>query len=227
MQKTKKNIVSITVTPQSITCAWISPTNYFPFTLHAVHTHPLHDISHDSLQLFNITQLHNIITAFIITHAIKKPHLAIALTGTPLQESITSTDYSANITKQNGYIWQSCSLFPLASGDTAQYICGIPASILLQYQLLATRIKCPLLRVTTDTHALITLYRAIHGVAYRASKLADHLHAQKNNLYNLFSKETVARILKSSIDSSFSLIDNAPALLAASGLTLLENKNYE
>jgi hypothetical protein len=109
--------------------------------------------------------------------------------------------------------WDYQYLYPTDTHEYVFYLCGIAQPLLLQYKLLAITHKLDLGITTSQTAALLQLYRYMQGAAFRSSKLGIDMQRAHNNPELLFSDEMIKRII--TIPAHNSLIDKKTALTLA------------
>ena len=198
----KNELVTITICPQYLTCSWIKSSNkQAPLQLCAYERFDLDHLELEKLIVFNPTAIKKHINTFTKKHRLHNAPIACALAGPQVSERLLTLNTLTPqpeqvVTARSPHMrWEYRYLYPHDNGNFVFYRCGIPQPLLLQYKLLATRANLNLLTLTTERMALLTLYKYLYGSAFRQSQLAVHMMQRNNMIEQLFSPETLARIL--------------------------------
>jgi len=208
-------------------------SNYYqaPFIIKAYEKKAL-DAPNSPDCLFNPTAMGTTIAQFIKTHIPNQPlkHTILSCAFTPvlITERLVKLNHatpspadfprhhSSHAIAQNA-AWDYHYLYPTDTHEYVFYTCGIAQPLLLQYKLLAIKHKLDLYITTSQTAALLQLYRYTHGAAFRSSQLGIDMQRAHNNPELLFSDELVRRVISIPKYSSGedTLIDKKTALTFA------------
>ena len=197
-----KSFVSVVFSPQNLTCSWIQRSNKkAPLTLRAHKQHNLQNLELEKSNVFNPTQIKQYIVNFLTTYNLKHSFVSFALSGPQIQEQFvtltTATPHRDNFSVSNNphMHWQWTYVYPNDAGKFTFYLCGIPQQLLFQYKLLASSTPLNLLTISTPRMALLQLYRFIYGSAFRHAQLAIDMQRYHNIIEQLFTHDTIARIV--------------------------------
>ncbi len=229
----KNELVTITINPHRLICSWIRPSKkHAPLELKAYQEFPLPNLELEKLVIFNPTRIKKHINSFLASNKLLNARIACTLAGPSINERLVTCarahpDKKEIIKSQKQHWhWEYCYLYPHDNGKFVFYRCGIPRPLLFQYQLLATTTGFNLSKITTERMALFTLYRHLWGTAFRPSQFALHMAQHNNMIEQLFSPDTLARVL--SIDMhSIPMDDALLPLLTACGLYISERQFHE
>lgn len=194
------NYVSIIINPHAIVCSWIQKTGSVSFELKAYNHTPLHHLESAQSILFNPTYISGRIITFLKTYNLNHAFVILGISGPTIVESIielpiaSPTPQDFHFPKLRSLIWDYRYLYPL-DHRFAFYLCGISREHLAQYQLLAITTRTNIIGITTERMALLKLYQHRHGAAFRYSQFARDLQHHSNNMHDLFSTDTLRRLL--------------------------------
>lgn len=210
-------------------CAWIESSNgHTPLVLRAYERFPCTNLELEHCILYNPTWAKKNIKTFIQRYALQKAYVSFSIAGPSCKEYIIKHHHASpqldefSLEQQAHWYWEYRYLYPHDDGSFMFYVCGLPASVVLQYQLLAHALHLNLITITTRSMSLFTLYRFMYGTAFRKGQLAVHMAQREQNPERLFSKDSLHRIL--AIPASHSMVkeDELSSLLHACGLFVTE-----
>ncbi len=214
-----RNIFACIFTPRAITGGWLSAaSNDVQIHLKTYHKRTLDNLELEHSYIFNPTRIAPIISSWYAATKRTMP-VVCAVLGPSIAEQILPLS-QAHPTIDN---------FPISHGPHTQwdysylyshdnfhyfYMCSIAKPLLFQYQLLSITTQLPIESITTEGMALLSLYAALFGDAFRPSQLATSLSHCKNSIEQLFSQDDLERVL--AIPSTFSITesDTLPLLIA-------------
>lgn len=218
------HLVTIAIKPHQIQCSIVAKNDRTQkITLLACETNPIDNLACEQLNLFNPTWIEKIIRSFLQKHNAQNYFVACTLRGPHMfEEYIVGKNplhsLDALITKKDHHAYDSECLYPLDNQQSVFYVCGISQPLLLQYKLLAHRLKLRLLSITTETMALLHLYKYFYGNAFRSTQLALDMMRHHNIIEQFFSPDTMHRL----IDIKKSEIKDTAHALTACGLFVAE-----
>lgn len=229
----KNELITILIDADQMVLHWIAPQKkssykHLPaFILKAQAVFPMHAIGDNQSHLYNLTQIKKNVVNFIKTNNIKNAYACMALTSPGIAEQFVACpianpthDTFTAITPKN-LIWDYVYLYPDDERNAfIFYLCGISQQQLLQYKLLAIGSNIALKMVTTQHMALIKLYHAMQGPAFRHSQLAVSLQRVNNSIDQLFTSESIHRMLTIDPKVSLNFTKQAPYLRTTLGLAL-------
>lgn len=230
----RPKLITIVFTPHNLICAWIEPSHgHTPLILRAYERFPCVNLELEHSILFNPSIIKKYITQFIHRHALEKAYVSFSIAGPSCKEYVMKHHHASphfaefNLEKQPHWYWEYRYLYPHDDGTFMFYVCGLPAPIILQYQLLAHALHLNLITLTTRSMSLFTLYRFMYGAAFRKGQLAVHMAQREQNPERLFSQDSLHRIL--TMPSSFPIEKEKEFsfLLHACGLFVTEETFYE
>lgn len=227
-QSPTPELVTIVLSPHNIACGWIQQSKHNqPLTLRAYERTPLHGYL-DAHTIFNATALGNLITAFLIKHRIKNPSLSCAFASPLVTERLTTKTHatpdpsSLIMTHTQHTLWDYYYLYPTDNDAYVFYVCAVTQPLLLQYKLMAINHQLPIATTTSQTAALLHLYRYIHAHTFRASQLGIDMQQCNNTPERLFNTDILHRIITSSTLSHITPTQEASFLLTMCGLFVSE-----
>jgi len=197
----QRETVAVAVDAKTISCSLIRSRDQFPFELVGYRNVSLAAGTLDGTRLFNPTALQSIISAFAREHDLTEGQQLLISLGYPMAQQKMSVHALAHLDPSSctggacGCDWQRCYLHPDNAGNFVHYACGIPQTLRLQWQLVAQKIGMQLAVLTADQMALLTVYQAMYGSAFRQSQLAVHMAQTGNVIDNLFTIDSLARLL--------------------------------
>ncbi|MDR3550835.1 MAG: hypothetical protein P4L31_05435 [Candidatus Babeliales bacterium] len=225
----KNELITIIIDADQIVLHWIAPQKKSPtrtFILKAQAVVPI-ETGNNQSHLYNLTDIKKNVLQFIKTNNIKNAFACMAITAPGIVEQFVACpiaspthDTFTSITPQN-LIWDYVYLYPDDERNAfIFYLCGISQQQLLQYKLLAISSNIELKAVMTQQMALIQLYHAMQGPAFRHSQLAVSLQRTNNNIDKLFTSESIHRMLTIDPKVSLNFSQHAPYLRTTLGLAL-------
>ena len=202
LPKKESNLVTISCSPTTIACAWITPVKEkAPYALKAYRRIPIERLELAQGYVHNPTQIDTYIASFLAKHNLQNACIALALRGPTIYETIATTPSTVHdpsdslVPKKQQHIWSYRYLY---SQDTAQatfYICSISQALLFQYKLCALRQKLNLIGITTTSMAYLHAYTHAYGVAFRHSQLARDMSRCNNSIDQLVPSDIIRRRL--------------------------------
>jgi hypothetical protein len=219
----KHEFVTISFSPNSITCSWVqkTKTGAASLVLRAHKRYVLNNLELHHLIPFNPTIIKKYITSFLCEHDLSDAFIAFCLQGLGITEHFiampTSTPHRTDfaIANTSSVQWEYRYLYPNHDGQYVFYAYAVPRALILQYQLLAMSMQCNLIAITTQTAALLDAYKNIFGIAFRKSQLAIDMMRYENNIHAFISDDAVRRMV--SLSGSVTKEDYA-AIAAACGV---------
>ena len=145
-----KNLISISLSPQYISCCWAKQCKEKKTTINAYEKKQLKSLEFEKSIIFNPTEINSQITRFIKKHAIEKPIISLCVTGPNVFEKITTLSKSCpdkeDFTSPNlkNINWSHAYLCPSIKNGFHFYIYGIAKETFFQCRLLAIKLKLPL-----------------------------------------------------------------------------------
>lgn len=228
------HLLTISCTPHELVCSLIRPTRIaHRYELYAYHHYPFQSAC-EQLPISNPTLLRSYIQEVVTLHKLEHGMAALVLNGPGIAERI-ATLASAHPNYQQivdprlkGFIWDSYYLYPEEnSSQYAFYVAGIKQALLLQYKLLFCTLPLHLIGITTESMALLYLYKTLYGSTFRRSQLAHDIQKTNHTLHPLISAEALRRSLAINPTLSVPAWYDAPTLRTALGLYLLGRTAYE
>lgn len=223
-------IVSIQMTPSHISCTLITRTLDRQLHILAYETTQFNNLECEKLVIYNHARLRTIINAFIKKHNATKSYATCALTGPNifeamiLQQTAHPTLQDFSIARSNKYVWDYQFLYPHENGSYMFYVCGIPHTLLFQYQLLMQSFDLRISRITTRRMALLHAYEYAYGAAYRPAQLGLTMMQHNNMIEELFTRDLFYRLVQASPELIGTNPQAIPDMLTASGLYVGENQ---
>lgn len=218
------HLVTIAIKPHQIQCSIVAKNDRTQkITLLACKTNPIDNLACEQLNLFNPTWIENVIRSFLQKHNAQNYFAACTLRGPHMiEEYMIAEQQTAGIdeliTKKDHHAYASEYVYPLDDHQSVFYVCGIAQPLLLQYKLLAHRLKLRLLSITTETMALLHLYKYFYGNAFRSTQLALDMMRHHNIIEQFFTPDAMHRL----IDIKKSEIKDTAHALTACGLFVAE-----
>lgn len=199
----QNELVSVIFSPQHLSCAWIKQSNKRSlFSLHAYQQIDLHSAELEQGILFNPTQIGKHISDFLSQYSLSNAFISFACSGPAIKEKFIvlqnphPTRAHFNFPDNSHILWNWKYVYPRDNGLSTFYVCGFPQTVLLQYKLLAIKHSLNVITVTTPRMALLQLYKAIHGTAYRNTQLALDMQQHHNVIELLFSHDLIRRVIE-------------------------------
>lgn len=159
------SIVGINITPRTLTCSWIEPTENqeMPYALKA-YKHILFDIyPKKSLTIFNPTRLRSLINTFLTLHNLSNAYVVFSLSGQEIIEKqlmlIQPTAELQSLEETTPFLWHYYCLQENTTDAAPWYCCALSHELLFQYQLFAIWCRLNLIQITTPTMALLQAYK--------------------------------------------------------------------
>lgn len=168
--------------------------------------------------LYNLTKIRMLITDFIDAYQLHEcPSAWWISQPTATEQYIGQVDAFVSRAHFQQYVtgsdvWDYRYLYPHENGSFIFYLARVPHWIVLQYQLLAHATASSVIVLTTDSLALIQLYRFVNGASFRGAKLAHDLAQHNNNLHPYFTRALISRMVSFNTPEPESLQDCLPAL---------------
>ena len=228
------NFLSIACSPQELTCSVIKPTswhNCYELAAHRTYKLNNHELAHGTL--FNPTIITKQIQAFIADNNLTNSFCVISLTEPTVTDNFITLPHASPTRRdfKNHQLkrlhWDFHYLYPQDDGLFAFYVTGIRQQVLFQFTLLTLQLPIHLLGITSESMALLYLYKQLYGTAFRPARLAQDMQQVKHSLHELVSSELLRRSLF--INRALNVPDNHnnAALRTALGLYLLGKNAYE
>jgi len=192
---TKHEIISVSLTPEQITCSWFAENNKNKnFALHAYQQYKFTHLEFEQSIIFNPTRISRLVSEFVKNNRIKNPYIALSITGPNVFEKIVTLSTSSpqkidfKIPEFESLKWQYSYLGPSLQKGFDFYICGMKRELIFQYKLLMIISRLPLLVISTKQIAQIKLYKYLQGNNFRQSMLAIDLSENQYNFQDLLIK---------------------------------------
>ncbi len=217
-------VVSISFSPENMTCCWIQKTNMAiaraPLLMKAYKRYSLHNLELHKLIPFNPTRIKKYISSFLYEHNLQNAFITFCLDGIAEKCVVlpTSTPHRADFDIKNvsSMQWEYRYLYPNHDGQHVFYVYAVPRSLILQYKLLAIAAQCNLVTMTTQTVALLDAYKHIFGTAFRKSQLAVDMMRHDNVIADLISVDAIRRMIV--VPSHINLNEEKNFIATACGL---------
>ncbi len=229
----KNNVVTILCNPQQIVCSWIQRSDkHAPLELKGYTRIPLEHFELERGVLFNPTSIKKYVTQFLHAHGLAKAYITIATSGPTIKQQLVTLPHASptlddfNVPSRRTIQWQYQYLYPNDS-KFVFYVCGIPQELILQYKLLAIAAHLNIITLTTERMALFNLYQYIHGAAFRHAQLAVDMLQHNNMIEELFTADTLARLLYILPEHAIDITNEMPFLLRSCGLFLGAHHSHE
>lgn len=235
------NIISIALSPQHMTCCWINKeSKNNKININAYEKIEFKSLEFENAIAFNPTKISLAINNFIKKNNIKKPTIAIAISGPSVFEKIITLTTSnpceqdfglAQIKNINNTKFNYTYLCPAINENTNIgfnfYICGISQAQLFQYKLLTQKTNGKLAIITTELASLIELYKYTKDQNFSQSQLAIDLSTNNYNILSLFSPAIISKtsIIKNNLN--INLAQESQFLATSLGLFLLGDKIWK
>lgn len=194
LPKLQNELVTLVLTPESLTCAWLrqrqqSLQSFFskktadnkanpPFTLHAYRQIPLEHQQFSQAVLYNPTFIKQQITSFLTEHALTHAFISLGISGDRVLQRLIPMD-TAMPTRSHFLLpelahmhWDYQYLYPNHDGTFTFYLYGIRQEQLLQYKILATAASLNLVRITPSWAPYFQLYKQVQGAPFSQHALA-------------------------------------------------------
>lgn len=190
----------------------------------ASETTPFEHLECEKLVIYNHARLRTIINDFARTHQLHNAYATCALTGPNifegmiLQQSAQPQLHDFSIARSRKHVWDYQYLYPHENGSYMFYVCGIPHTILFQYQLLMQSINLHVSRITTRRMALLHAYEYLYGPAYRPAQLGLDLMRHNNMIEEIFTRDLFHRLVNVSPELAQANNKTIPDMLTACGL---------
>jgi len=204
----EQELCTISFSPDSIACSWIQKTNngLAPLELRAYQRYQLDNLELVHGTIFSPTVVAQYVNAFLHEQNRKNSFVVLSVEGSAIDEQFialpTSTPHSTdfNIVYSSNSVWGYRYLYPNDAGQFVFYVYSVPRSLVLQYQLLAIKVGCNFIAITTKNMALLSAYKHLFGAAFRRSQLAVDMMHCNNTIDELISSEILKRIIKVPIE---------------------------
>ncbi len=222
-------LVSIQITPSHISCCVVTQGESQQLRITACESTPFASLECEKLIIYNHTRLRSIIQNFIHKHNLKNSYTTLALTGPNIFEAMIAQPtahpqlHDFSIARSKRHVWDRQFLYQHESGSYMFYVCGIPHTILLQYQLMMQGIDLKLVRITTRRMALLHAYAHTQGAAFRPAKLGIDMMQHNNMIEELFTQDLFHRLV--SVRTEWITPQTVPDMLTACGLYVGENRD--
>ncbi len=194
LPKLQNELVTLVLTPETLTCAWLkqhkpSLQTFFlrktpdhknnpPFSLHAYRQIPLEHQQYTQAILYNPTFIQQEITAFLAKHALMHAFISLGISGDSILQRLIPMD-TAMPTRSHFLLpelahmhWGYQYLYPNHDGTFTFYLYGIRQEQLLQYKLLAIASSLNLVRLTPSWAPQLQLYKQVQGAPFSQHALA-------------------------------------------------------
>ena len=199
----KNELLTISLTPQNLTCSWITRSKGGKTTsrLKAYTRIAIKQFAFSQAVLFNPTIIKKHITTFIKEHNAAHIPVAFSVAGPKVFEKIVHLNTACPTTQEFGLPelknlnWDAVYLCPSQRNGFDFFVCGIKPEHLFSYQLLALSSDINLVSITTEQLAHLQLYKYVHGDTFRQSTLSLDLFAQRYNPHSLCNANTLESIL--------------------------------
>lgn len=192
---------TVVLSKNSLACGWLEQSKHSKqIKLHAYEKTSLSShIGADGF--FNPTAIGSVITNFLKTYSIKNATISCAFASPLVTEKLVTRSHATPdpntliIAPTQHTLWDYHYLYPTDTNEYVFYVCAVTQPLLLQYKLMAINHKLSLLTTTSQSAALLQLYRYINDNAFRASKLGADMQRCHNNPENLFTLDTLNRVI--------------------------------
>jgi len=198
----KQETVAIIFDEHRVTLSWITHESKTKHPhLNAHKTIALSPCEMLSGIIYNPTKLKKIITDFLTRYNLAHADISFIIPTDIVPEEYykVSTDtLNENLTSLfNDKFWDYRYLCPSIDQDGfVVYACGLKREHLFQYQLFALFCNVKLRTITNHTTTLLTLYKQLHGAAFRQTQLSTDLNNHDYNLNSYFTSDSIARSMR-------------------------------
>lgn len=221
-------IVCIQITPSHLSCSLVEKKTSRELHIIQFESIAFKHLECEKLIIYNHYKLRTFITNFIAKNRLEGAYASLALTGPNLFEGIIAhptphpqaSDFP--LARSGRYVWDYQFLYHHENGSSMFYICGIPHTLLFQYQLLTQALNLHVLRITTRRMALLHTYQYAQGTAFRPAQLGLDMMHQNNMIEELFSRDLFHRLV--STKSELITPQTIPDMLTACGLYVGEKE---
>ncbi len=200
LPRLRHELVTITLTPDSLACGWItrSSTSLFfkhksphavshiPAYVFRAYTYvPLENLECAQGIIYNPTRIAQHITHFLQVHRLHNAFIACAVSGDHVLQRLISLPLASPNTEQftlpelEHKRWKYRYLYPNPDGTFTFYVCGLGQEQLFQYKLFAITAKLNLISIMPSWAAHLQAYKHLHGDAFSHSVLAADMHRTK------------------------------------------------
>jgi hypothetical protein len=214
----RNELVTITLTPGALSCAWIqrihnrdslfsrisphalggSPSN--PLYKLCAYTHiPFEHLEYVHGTIYNPTHIAQEITRFLHEHHLEHAFVALGVAGEHIIQRLVSCSVATPHKEQfmcpelEKVRFEYRYLYPNNDNTFTFYLCGLSQEQIFQYKLLAIRNHHNLTNIMPLGAAHLQLYKYLAGSAFSPSRLAlDLAHAK--TLENLISSEQIKKL---------------------------------
>jgi hypothetical protein len=219
--------VVISFSPEYLCMSWVSYVNDAMPLLTGYRKIPCTQLELLNGKIYNQTVILRYISQFLTQYSLYDAPVSIWISGSEIRERLVKTTtahpsatfFDTNI-RMHMVDWDY--LYPIERDAFIFYVAEMPKALLLQYQVLAMAIGIHIATITTYYHALVHLYKCIHGTTFRHSAFADQLQQKDNNIIHLFDSESVARTLAIHPGLSIDITKEYIWLLGIAGIYMME-----
>jgi len=197
----KNDLVTVSLTPQNITCSCINTGEQTP-VLKAYKRIPLKHLEFAQAIPFNQTKLSKEIALFLTEHQLHDVDLVLALSGPKIFETVITLQESSpersdfDFPGMQEMNWNFAYLCPSGRNGFDFFVCGMRQEHLLSYQLLLHRCKASVATITAGKLAYLHLYKNIKGASFRQSELSLDLLHHRYDLTSLVNAELLAKSIE-------------------------------
>jgi len=191
-------LVTVSLTPQAINLCWITKEKNNTHTK-AYKTILFKNLEFEKSTIFNLSKISATIKHFVSSNNIRKPLLALAVSGPNIIEKVITlstsnpSDTDFNLPQQHNLQTQHSYLGPSIHNGFDFYVCGIKRDALFQYNLLAIKAGLTPISITTQTAAHLQLYRQIKGNTFRQSQLTLDLARNNNDILHALDLKQIVQ----------------------------------
>lgn len=222
------NYVAAVLSTQSLTCGWLEKS----LTTHMLILRAYKKIDLngdvDAQGFFNPTFIGTALSSFLTEYCIPNPTLSCAFTSPLVTERLTTKTHATPhpgtliMAHTQHALWDYQYIYPTDTDEYVFYLCAVTQPFLLQYKLMAIKHQLPLLTTTSQTAALLQLYRFAYGNAFRSTQLGIDMQRCNNNPERLFSSDMLNRIITIPPHIPIVIAQEKSSLLTMCGLFVSE-----
>lgn len=168
--------------------------------LHAWRTIANDQLTIDSI-IFNPTRLAQQINSFARIYHVENACATLCIGGPGMFERLVAMDTAHAQPHDFSYLKISKLstdyqyLYANEQGKFVFYLAGIAKEIAFQYQMLMARTSLRLVALTSQSDALLCLYRNFYGSAFRQTQLARDIEQCERKLEKLFTHDMLHRLI--------------------------------
>lgn len=216
------------LSPHSLTYGWLKQSQKTRMLTLCAYKKTILNGDVDAQVFFNPTSIGTALSSFLKEYNIPNPTVSCAFTSPLVTERLTT---KAHATPHPGTLimphtqhtlWDYQYMYPTDTNEYVFYICAVTQPFLLQYKLMAIKHQLHLLTTTSQTAALLQLYRFVYADAFRSTQLGFDMKRCNNNPELLFSSEMLNRIITIPPHIPITISQEKSALLTMCGLFVSE-----